>query len=801
MMTALAALLSAPAIAEEQTLEIPTVTVTAQKRSENVKQVPLNISVLSADALKDEHIEDYTDLARAVPGLNFQNVGGSGLNKIELRGVSSDSNSPTVSIYLDEVSVTMRNLLNTGATEPKFFDIDRVEVLRGPQGTLYGASSMGGTIRFISKQPVFDEFSGSAYLELSGTDHGGFNNVENVVVNAPLVPGKAAIRLGFQWSEDSGYIDHANPQTLQVDDHGVNGETTGVIRATVKLQPTDNLVITPALLIQRTRIDDTGVFYIQDVFGNKLPPLTQDKTLRERGRDTLFIPSLTADYDLGWADITSVSSYFYRQFNREQDGTYYNGYYLSTVLEGANTTALYPQIAAAAATNPASGASYLPQVAGLAGPAFINPTSQVFSQELRLASKSTKESGSPFTWVVGAYFSNQRIRLDDQEYVTGLNQALASIPGVNPTAALQASFVDLGIANPIPGSVFNNPAPGDLVYSNTDWYHEQQYSVFGEVSYNITPALKVSAGLRYIIGKESYSGISGTYYSADTPVVFGYQTTNYATTPKFAVTYDIDDNTTVYGNVSKGFRLGAFNQPLPGNCDGDKLNIIGTVNTPPGFSPDSLWSYEAGTKARVLDNRVSINAAIYYINWSNVQQRIYLPTCGYDYTANVGDAQSYGAELSVEGKVTKELSVNFSAGYTHATLTSSNFPQADFAAGSKLTGTPDFTINIGTVYRREISEDVSGFVRGDWQWIGGSHGDLSPRDPQGLNAVNPNFQNPAYSVLNASFGADIDAWTVSIFAKNLLNEGKTIQAPVLLSTDTGYTLRPLTVGMSIATEF
>ena len=290
------------------------ITVTAQKRSEDIKEVPLNITVLSGTQLQEQHINDITDLAREVPGLSFSNEGGSGLSKIELRGISSDAGSPTVGIYLDEVPITMRNLLNTGATEPQFFDLDRIEVLRGPQGTLYGASSMGGTIRFISKQPDLDDYGGSLYSELSGTKHGGLNYEESGVVNVPLVKGMAALRLGFDYLDNSGYINQLSP-TGQVVDTDINDETTGVLRATLKARLSSDLTITPAVFFQRLRVDDTSVYDLS------LPALSTEKLVAERGRDTLFVPSVTVDYDLHWADLTSVSSYFWRQFNRVQDGT------------------------------------------------------------------------------------------------------------------------------------------------------------------------------------------------------------------------------------------------------------------------------------------------------------------------------------------------------------------------------------------------------------------------------------------------------------------------------------------------
>src|ERR1700690_1687488 len=184
-------LISIPATAQQAAAPGPSTgleetVVTAQKRSENLKEIPMAVSVLSGATLAESHIEGFEDITRAIPGVSFGAGGAPGLDNIEIRGVSSNSGSATVGVYLDEVSITEKNLFN-GQVEPRLFDIDRVEVLRGPQGTLYGASSMGGTLRFISKQPVLDEFSGTFSSDLSGTTHGGLNYDEQAVVNLPVV--------------------------------------------------------------------------------------------------------------------------------------------------------------------------------------------------------------------------------------------------------------------------------------------------------------------------------------------------------------------------------------------------------------------------------------------------------------------------------------------------------------------------------------------------------------------------------------------------------------------------------------
>ena len=199
---------------EATSTQLQEITVTAQKRTEDIKDIPFSVSAISGAELLEHHVADYDDLTRALPGISFEAGPGPGLDTIEIRGVSSQSGSATVGIYVDEVSVTVSNSQYDGAVQPKVFDLDRVEVLRGPQGTLYGASSMGGTIRFITKQPDLDAFSANASTDLSETHHGGFNNDEYGILNIPVIDGVFALRVGVDLANESGYIDHYISQGL-----------------------------------------------------------------------------------------------------------------------------------------------------------------------------------------------------------------------------------------------------------------------------------------------------------------------------------------------------------------------------------------------------------------------------------------------------------------------------------------------------------------------------------------------------------------------------------------------------------
>ena len=363
-----------------------TITITSQKRKEDILKVPLSVTAVSGEQLQDNHLVDFSDLSRAVPNLSFNTQAGAGLSTLQMRGVSSQAGSATVAIYLDDVSLTTRNLYSQGTAEPRFFDIDRVEVLRGPQGTLYGASALGGTVKFISRQPDATRFEGGAYGEVSATDHGGTNHLLQGVVNVPLSQGTVALRVGVQTGHDSGYIDRVDVNSLQVVDKGINDSDWNVAKISLKAQLGRDWTLTPSLFYQRNKTGDIDASYeaVADYqsanVGAPLGKFQTSKIVREPGTDTLTVPSLTVNGDVGFADLTGILSGYKRKFTRVQDGTSINSVYIGSVT-----------------TDPALGAvvGFLPSAVDL-----DNKIDQT-SVELRLASKDRKSTrlNSSHEWI------------------------------------------------------------------------------------------------------------------------------------------------------------------------------------------------------------------------------------------------------------------------------------------------------------------------------------------------------------------------------------------------------------------
>lgn len=746
-----------PAADTSNTLE--EIIVTPQKRTEQLQSVPISVSALTGSAITAAHIADYDDISRAIPGLSFGTGGSEGLTNIEIRGVSSSSGSATVGIYLDDVSITVTNLLD-GASQPKLFDMDRVEVLRGPQGTLYGASSMGGTIRFVSKAPSLEGYSADASTDISYTDHGDVNYAGTIVANFPIVEDKLAVRGSFGYINNSGYIDNYSLGG-QLQNTGTNSERALTGKLAAKYLASDDVTILPSVFFQQDRTGDTSVFYPSKGL------FKQDKEVQESGRDTLLLPSLTLQADLGFADLTSVSGYFYRNYNRNEDGTYYN----STAFAQFFLDPTYPSFQAQNDS----------LIGNLPSPVNSDSAYRQYSQEIRLASKAPEETGVPIKWVVGLYYADQTAKNFNYQTIPGINQVFRQIYGIS----MEQSLIETNFG--APGlSLF----PNDNAGSRGVLYDERQLAGFGQVDFDVLPNLHGTVGLRYVIARESFNYYSYGFYAIGTQSPYNSLNHFYGLTPKFGVSYDLDANSTLYASATKGFRLGGSNSPIPFGptsvCNSD-FNAIGVTSQPGKYDNDKLWSYEVGSKNLLLGNKLSVNGAAYYIDWQKIQQQIYLPTCGIYYTANVGSAESYGAELEVRYKAVRGLTLGTTGSIDRAIITSS--ANADTAAvGQHVLNSPSWTLTASADYQFLLIGELSGFVRADYDWVGDSYGSFT--------VTNSNYHNPAYGVVNASVGVSADNWEISLYGKNIVNNNTIIQRPEINTVIEAYTLRPLTVGLA-----
>ena len=773
------------------------IVVTAQRRSENIKDVPISISVMSADEIAAQRITNIEDVSRAIPGVSFNSWGGTEeLTNIVIRGVSSTSGAATVGLYLDDVSITTKNFFDPGSAQPRLYDLDHIEVLRGPQGTLWGDSSEGGTVRYLTEKPNLHEFSSTLTSDLSQTKHGGVNYIESANVNLPIKDGVFAVRGSVGYQHDSGYIDNYS-QSGALLNKGVNTDGTLTMHVVGKLVAGSDLTISPALFYQRNVSGDNSAFYLGAAPNATFQPglWQQSKLVREFGTDTVWLPSLTVNKGLSFGDLTSVTGLYTRQYDRQEDGTFYNSYLFAT---GFLDT--FPATVAQTNQPPAYLPAYNPIfqanqplndkiIGNLRSPVEFSTHYRQISQELRLASKPEDRAVTGLQWVGGLYYADQWIHNTNFQQIPGINQAFQSIYGVPMEAAVYpGNGVPFSANYPLTG--VSQFFPNSIDESDNRTYREQQYAGFGQVDYDVLSTLHVGVGARYATSTENYNSTEIGFYQIGNISPY-YQTASYhAFTPKASITYDAAVNTTVYASVGKGFRLGGPTGPIvfgPGTaCAGDFANI-GQTTQPTHFGSDSLWTYELGSKGALNNNRINFNVASFVTQWSNIQQALYLPTCGYYFTTNVGDAKIYGAELEASYRPVSSLKFALSAGAQHAVVTNTT-NAIDVPVGSRLIDVPNATYTGSVTYNTPLNGELTLRSRADYGWTGHSYGSYQP--------ANANYFNPSYGVLNASFTLAATKYEIALYAKNIANDQKVIQSPQINTVVEGYTVRPRTIGLT-----
>ena len=745
--------------------QLEEIVVTATKREEKLKDVPTAVSVLNAAQLADQHIVDIEDAIRNVPGVAFSTTGGEGQDNISIRGVGSNVGSQTVGIYLDDVPLLITNSYE-GVTIPKFLDMARIEVLNGPQGTLFGAGSEGGALRFISNLPKFDAYEGSVQLDLGGTEGAHSPNYDfQGVVNIPVIEGKLAVRAAFEYGYLGGWINRITNEGVPAGSD-VNDERDIVFRLSGRYAATDTLTITAQMFGQRAKMGDSPNISTNLGFN------TIQKQVDEFSRNTMFIPSITIEDDLGFATLTSVTSYFWRQESRQRDGTAFNsGAVAQFVLDPA-----YPQ--------------FQPQndsiLANVPSPVHFHDTWYTPSEEIRLTSAPPSETGLPFKWTVGFFYNDQANNHRDYEDAPGFSAAFQKIYGHNIND------------DPLLGDGDPNLWRNDQVYFVSDRNGLAQYAVFGQADWDILPDLHAGAGGRYVYARESFTENGGGFFNLGNAGVnspYNQLARFYAFTPKFTLTYDVTDKTSIYASASKGFRLGGATSPNFNSFCVQGFKELGFNGSPPStFNPDKLWTYELGSKGQYMDGALAVNAAAYYTQWTQLQEGVIIPICGGEFNSNVGDAESYGieAEIAYAPPELPGLTLHLNGNAQHSQITSAS-PLAAARPGQKILFVPDWTASFSSDYAVPLNDQFDGFVRIDYEWTGREHGSFSQLDP--------NFTIEQFGVLNGSIGVRTDTLELSLYAKNAANNQQIIQHPEINTVFEGYTLRPVTVGITATQKF
>ena len=587
------------------------VTVTAMKRETTIIDTPFSIAAPTEELLKMRGVEDIEGLAANVAGFTVQNLG-PGQSQVAVRGVSAGQivrDQPgvkeQVGIYLDESVISM----SLFTPDVDLFDVSRVEVLRGPQGTLFGSGSLSGTVRYITNQPELGVTSGVAELGANFIGGGGPGASAKVAYNFP-VGEKAAARVAGYYTHIGGYIDSVRPD-LSVEDNVNDGFRTG-FRAAAKFVPNERLTVTPRLLYQKVDMNGWNRHDAYNILGNPFtttrPPVTLDDReqftqLQEEFSDNFVLADLNLTYGLGDMTLTSITSYIYRD-----------------VLVKRDATALTASIT--------GGSIGLPEnVFALDAPLFDATTANAWSQEVRLSGRR-----EAFHWVGGLFYSHAARDYGQSLPVNGF-QDLTGIP----TIGLRA--------------------PKDVLFFSDLDYSLNQFGLFGEATYEFTPEFSLTGGLRYYhFGEDKEQIFDGIFAHNDTGTAVVSQpgdTSADGVAPRIIASYKLAPTTYLNAQVSKGFRLGGINDPLNVPlCTPQDLVTFGGRET---WDDEKAWNYEAGVKTRVLNGLGALNVSGFYMDISDLQATVTAGSCSSRVVFNVPKARVDGRRDRVRGGADPEL--------------------------------------------------------------------------------------------------------------------------------------------------
>src|SRR5579863_7197558 len=632
------------------------VVVTATRREESLSKVPISVTALTQESLDDRGIKDFSEVARFTPGVNFDN---SGTNNISIRGISGTGGAGTTGIYLDDTPIQMRALaFSPDEAVPKSFDIDRVEVLRGPQGTLFGSGSEGGTVRYITTQPSLSKTSVYARAEVSTTEGGDLSYEAGVAAGGPLVEGTLGARVSVWYRRDGGWIDRIDPYTLASVDNRDNHDDNALLRLAFLWAPSEKWAITPSIYYQsRTRHDISSYWPLySDPGSNRFVNADPDA---RNSPDRFYLPAIKVEGDLGSVRLISNTSFYHRENQTCYEGTLYNlGYYQT---QNAAPIFLLPWAPGVSFPLLDGNGLHVPDGLQYHSPSTIDNGQENLTQEIRLQST---EPNARLQWTAGVFATENRQTYLEQIHDPMLNQLTEAVLGLPYTQVF--CYIDAtGNCAPVP---YDSRFPNDSYFLKTN-SKDQQVAVFGEFNFAVTERLKLTVGARESHMKYTFDTFTGGPQLYAPPRAGNGDISENAFTPKVSLGFQMDTNNLFYATYAKGFRPGGANNPIPNAaCPTDFANF-GIQTDPATFSSDSVQSYEIGAKNN-FDNRVRLATSIYYIKWNNIQQLIVPPVCQISFIANSGNAVAKGLDLQADISVTRNLTLELATGYTEARYTS-----------------------------------------------------------------------------------------------------------------------------------
>jgi iron complex outermembrane receptor protein len=701
--------LAQEATAESQpsTVALEEVLVTATRRSESIQAVPMSITAVTAATLQESAATTFFDYASGIPNVAFGfsdtggNAGFANSRQVTIRGIAG---SGTTGFYIDDTPVP-------ASIDPKVVDVSRIEVLRGPQGTLYGALSMGGTVRMLTEQPDYAGTSARVHGSVSDTERTDSPNYQtDGALNIPLIDGKLAVRVSGVREEDGGYFKRYAQDTGTTVDNVAQSATSGG-QVALLWQPIEGLSLTPRVLYQHTQWNGFP-FATVNYNPSQLTPIFIKPTsftqaepfnLAEGVGDEWTLSSFDIKYNQPFGTFVLSSSYFKRRTFDLQDDTVVTAQLFGT-----------------------------PPLPGLVE-AESHPRYQV--EELRFSSTFS----GPFQVVGGLYWQH----LNN----SGVGYPPLAIPGLNAAS----------------GGAFGT----DVLFFQQGRAVQIEKSPYAEANYDITSHWRATVGLRQtqiqtISGPTQTGGIFG-----GGPQVPSSSVTQKVVTPKYSLQYRFSPDDQVYATAAKGFRPGTDEYISAAVTCGSELGAYGVSAGEATVAPDTVWSYEVGAKTGWLDQRVTADIAAFRINWSKIQETINLP-CGLAFLANGGKAVSQGGELDINARLTENLSLQLSGGFDDATFTTT-VPGALFEAGDRIPQVPRESFQIGVNYTHPIPHDGSAFGHLDYRSVGDSWSTNNSVTNPTTGRVVPLIR-PGYHILDARTGLRYGPAEYAVFVKNLTNE-------------------------------
>jgi len=762
--------------------QLAEVVITATKRTSTVQQTPISISAVSGDELQSRGVESLAVLAQGTPGVSLKTEGPS-QTEIEMRGMtSSGGNSATVGFYLDDIPLAGPASAQNGhvVIDPDLYDLNRIEILRGPQGTLFGSGSMGGTVRLITNQPDLTQYSASVQSVLSGTDGGGFNHKDNLMVNIPLINDTLALRVVGSEDYTSGWIDRIVPSPfplvggnpdgtvrgdvqaapVEKDYPGSNAYQTYSTRATLLWRPMENLSITPGYF--HTTSTQNGISAFDSDPGTETH--YQPFDIAEPLTDSLTAYSLNVVYSFPAFDLSSSTARWTRNSTQVEEASEAFNNPLEELSYNSNYGLPNPGYYGATGTGPESGRE-------------VDPSHQL-SEELRLTSTGNGRA----SWVAGLYYSD-----------------FYSLWTFNGTTPNYSSFMDLGTGAPA-----TTPNWFDA-YSPTTM---KQFAGFGDVTYALTDALKVDVGARvnhYDYRFSSCISGWGSAFGAAMPSCSGLiALSSTSFDPKLNLTYTFSPDLMTYGTVSTGFRPGGGNAAYPttGAAWGGAFaqQNYTTGKWPSTYDPDRVVSYELGEKSRMFDRRLTVDASVYYEDWRNIQLEAY-PN---DWALNINGnhASIYGADLDITADLGAGFTFEIAAGYLYEYLDGG--PHWVIAPVHVL---PDVSPESGTAslnYSLPFGGSYTFTARLENAYTGPRYSIAFPNPDEFSGTY---IHLPGYDLVNARAGVKVhDKWGASVFVNNLTNKHAKLESMFTENEPqpdfTRYiTNQPLTAGVDLTYSF